>query len=71
MTVVSIVTQDAEQWRNIATELARALCWTSGSVDFGPGGRAEAGWVQLARPAINRYHDLIDVTNNPLWELAP
>ena len=41
-----------EGYQSLVDELREALIWCGGSADFGPGGKAEAGWNKVCRPLL-------------------
>ena len=51
-------------------DAAEALLWASGSPDFNPGGRAELGWNEIARPAIEAIFPRPAEGSPPTYEPA-
>jgi len=51
----------AEEIADLIDLYADVLIWCSGSLDFGPGGKAEKGWKKICKPLLNTNLNIYDI----------
>lgn len=54
-----------EQLLDAVNALTKALSWCTGSADFGPGGKARAGWLKIGEPALEKGRAIVATIEDP------